>query len=234
MISPRAGFSAIGNSAWRTGLLVMLAGLAGLPLGCGWRGGSMLYFLGVGKENEDVPPRFKLTDEPVLILVDDRGLVEAPAFIAQVVDSTGQDLLEHRAAQRIVPDETLQRVRRSEPDFEQRGVREIGELAGAHQVIWLQVEDYAVSLQPFDPERAAVVTVSVKVIDAKTTDRQSVRLWPDNPAGHVVTAQVSLSEANQLDNVSMVQKLLAHKLGEKVAKLFYRHTLSRVEQARPT
>jgi len=197
-----------------------------LPLlpGCA-AGLAGLYMLGAG-EGQRVSAKYKLPPGVLLLLLDDRGLVETPSFEPTVVDALAQELLRHKVAEKIVPYETIQRLRQVEPRFYERGCREVGELAGADLVLWVEVQDFALEKAPFDPERAALVTVTVKVINVLERERKSkVRLWPDTPAGYLVSAHVDVVKASRADDLAQVERELAQTLADQVAKLFYDHHL---------
>lgn len=199
-------------------------------VGCGQTSGAILYFLGVGR-GKTVEARFRLTEKPILILVDDNGRHgDMGASLNNLVDELAQELLHNEAAAKIVPRVTLERLRQAVPDIGKRGAREIGEMAHAEQVIWIQVRDYYADPQIRDAVAAAYFNVSVKVLNVAEKKRTRVRLWPTSPRGHLVTVTLSGSEASIAGTRRAIAKKLADKLAELVAKLFYKHKLDDFER----
>jgi hypothetical protein len=207
------------------------AASAALLAGCTYSGGELLYFLGFGK-GQKVEAKFRLTQEPILILVDDVSeRVDWPPTMRYLVDNLAQELLRNKAATKIVPPETLAHLRQSTPDFEKRGCREVGEMAGAQQVLWIEVQDFLATLQVEDVITAAYFSATVKVINvAETESRSRVRLWPDSPQGRLVTATLPGDKAGLAKSQDEIARALAEQLAFKIARLFYDHRLGDFER----
>lgn len=199
--------------------------------GCTFSGGEFLYMLGVGR-GQKVEAKFHLTEGPVLILIDDAAQrVDRPTAARHLFDELAQELLEHRAAKKLVPRGTLEHLRQVMPEFERRGCREIGRRAGADQVLWIEVRDFLAEEQIQDATVAAYFVVTVKVVDAaETKHRARVRLWPISPDGHSITASMAGSEVAMAKTKDAIGKQLAEQLAEKIAKLFYVHRLGDFER----
>ncbi|MCO6435916.1 MAG: hypothetical protein J5J06_02385 [Phycisphaerae bacterium] len=199
--------------------------------GCGYTGGKLLFLSGFGR-GEKIKAEYTLTDQPVLVLVDDpTSRVNYPPMIPFLTEELGQELLRRKAAQRVIPPSTLDRLRQEEPDFEKRGAREIGRMADATEVLWLQIRDYLAEEEFSDITAAAYVSVSVKVINAKEErDRTKVRLWPESPEGRVITASLDGSTVARLKTRKAIAEELARNLAENIAKLFYDHRLGDFER----
>ncbi len=197
--------------------------LLGVPPGC-MTTGKLLYVMGLG-HGPKVEAQFHLTDEPVMIFVDDiHERVDWPPAERYIFDELSQALLRHKAAKKIIPLETIDQLRQTMDDFNKRGCREIGERAGATQVLWLEVRDFLADEQILGPNNAAYITVSVKVIDVtQQKSRSRVRLWPVSPAGSIVSVSLSGAEASEAKSKDGISKRLAAKLAESVARLFYDH-----------
>ncbi|MGD2108513.1 MAG: hypothetical protein PVI86_03885 [Phycisphaerae bacterium] len=209
-------------------LLVLLGAL--LP-GCGFTQGEILYFMGVGR-GQKIEAEFRLTDGPVMILVDDpSGRVDWPAARHYLFDALAQELLKHKAAKKLIPRQTVDHLRQSVKDFEKRGCREIGERAGARQVLWIQVEEFMADANIQDTTVAAHFAVTVKVINAAEKERRSrVRLWPPSPRGHLVSATLGGADVSIAKTRDAISKELTAKLATDVAKLFYDHRLGDFER----
>ncbi len=198
--------------------------------GCGMTGGQLLYLFGAGRGTL-VKPEFEFKDKPVLILVDDAASrVNWPAVIRHLADDLREELRTNKAAKEVVPQNVLDRIRQNEARFEKRGCREIGELAGAELVLWLEIQDFLADEQIADPSVAAYITVTVKVINVQEKKRKSrVRAWPINPDGRSITAVLNGSDVTRLKTKDAISRELSAKLAGKIAKLFYEHRLGDFE-----
>lgn len=193
--------------------------------GCGFSSGQLLYIFGLGRPTV-VDAQFHLTDRPILILLDDPdGRMAWPPAATHFVDELAQALLKNKAAEKIVPRQTLDGLRQTLPNFGKRGCREVGELAGADQVLWVRVRDFLATDQIQEISRAAHFSASVKVINVKETKRSRVRLWPESPAGHLVTVSMSGAEVAEKKTKAAIARAIAGKLARRVATLFYDHSL---------
>lgn len=217
----RGGGSA-GLASWIVLILAMIVPVGG----CTYSGGELLYVLGFWR-GQKVEAKFLLTEEPILILIDDASeRVDWPPTMKNLFDDLAQELLRNNAAKKIIPVETLAGLRHSVPGFEKRGCREIGELAGASQVIWIEVQDFLATKQVEEVATAAYFSATIKVIDATEKESRShVRLWPTSPQGHLVTVSMTGSEAGLARTRAEITKELANRLAIAIAKLFYDHRL---------
>jgi hypothetical protein len=202
---------------------------------CGPTQGSILYFLGFGR-GQKVEAQFRLTKQPVLILVDDTaGAVDWPAAKNYVFDELAQELLRNKAAAKLVPRESVERLRQSMPDFDSRGAREIGESVKAEQVLWVEIGDYLGDPQISEAVVAAYFNVSVKVLNVLEKERRSrVRLWPTSPRGHLVSVTMTASEVSIAQTKDGIARALAQRLAAAIARLFYDHRLGELERAPET
>ena len=221
----RSGGSA-GRSLWFALILTMI-----VPAGGCYSGGELLYVMGFWR-GQKIEAKFLLTEEPILILIDDASeRVDWPPTMKNLFDDLAQELLRNEAARKIIPAETLAGLRHSVPGFEKRGCREIGELAGAHQVIWIEVQDFLATKQVEEVTTAAYFTATVKVIDATEKERRSrVRVWPSSPQGRLVTVSMTGSEAGLARTRADITKELANRLAVAIAKLFYDYRLGDFER----
>jgi hypothetical protein len=191
----------------------------------------MLYMLGLGK-GEKVEAKFRLTHGPLLILIDDASQsADASTAGRHLFDNLAQELLKHKAAQKIVPQETLLHLRQSMPDFEKRGCREMGKQTGADQVLWIEIQDFVADEQIQDALMAAYFAVTVKVVNVREDESGSrVRLWPTNPDGHTVAVSMTGSEVGLAKTRDAILKELTSRLAAEIARLFYDHRLGDFER----
>lgn len=192
---------------------------------CTYGGGELLYNLGFGR-NKAVPAEFHLTTGRLLVFVDDAAeQVDWPQALNALFDDLTQALLRNKAAGKIIPPETIDAHRRTMPDFNKLSCRQIGELVEADQVLWVETKDFMAEEDYADVGAAAHWTVSVRVIDPKQKEsRALVRLWPQSPAGQLVTATLSTGEAVHQKTKDAISKALAEKLAEDIARFFYEYT----------
>jgi hypothetical protein len=192
--------------------------------GCGYTGGKLLYFLGAGREPV-IKAEFCLTKGPILILVDDfEERADRPAIKRYLLDELGEGLVKHKAAKRIVPHSKLDHLRQSDPAFDKRGSREVGELVGAEQVLWIEVRDVLAEEQFQDIISAAYFSASVKVINVLEKEKRTrVRLWPSSSEGHRVTASLPGDAVARLKTTDAICKELAKVLAIEITKLFCNH-----------
>ncbi len=189
--------------------------------GCGYTQGKLLYMLGFG-QRDIVKAKFTLTEEPILILVDDpSGRIDWPPAEKYLTDTLSQELIKQEGANKIIPRKTVQNLRRSRTDFGKLSCREIGELVGAEQVLWLEVQKYFGDSEFFEPTNAAWFAVTVRVINAQETeDRSAVRLWPPSPRGQYISISLDGNEVAMAKTKDSIAKALAQRLAERLAKLF--------------
>ena len=208
------------------GKVTLLAAVLLPVCGCWYGGGEFLYMLGFGR-SQRVEAEYVLGDGPLLVLLDDpTERISWPPTKRYVVDDLQQELLRKKAAKNIVPQQTLTTLRQTEDNFEKRGCREVGEMAGADQVLWIQVDDFLAEEDFMDPANAAFLAVSVKVINAlETKSRSRVRLWPRSPQGRRMQVTLGGSKVVQLKTKDALARELSARLATKIVELFHAHRL---------
>ncbi len=214
-----------------TGLQYAVTTFFLLHTGCTYSGGKLLYFMGLGRPRM-IEADFRLTDGPVMIFVDDvHERISRPMAGRYLFDELAQELLRNEAAVKIIPLKTIEQLRQTMADFNKRGCREIGELAGAEQVLWIEVQDFLAEEQIYDADHAAYVMVTAKVINVlETQKRARVRLWPSNPEGFLATAKMNGSEVATAKTRDAISKELAIRLAKQIALPFYDHRASEFER----
>ncbi len=191
--------------------------------GCGFSGGEFLYMMGVGKSLK-IDAQFTLGEEPVLVLIDDPGQVmDWPPAWKYLTDDISQALVKNEAAKRVVARSTIENLRRTHLDFSKRGCREIGQLAGASQVLWVEIKDFLAQEDIHSASNAAYIIATVKVIDVKSDKRSRVRAWPTSPTGHMVNAGLTGSHVVQLRTKDAICRELSTRITDKITKLFYEY-----------
>jgi len=168
-----------------------------------------------------------------MVFVDDvHERVDWPPARRYLWEDVSQELLRTESATKVVPIESEESLRQTLPDFEKRSCREIGELAGAEQVVWIEVQDFLAEEDITDATNAAYFAVTVKVLNAKEkTDRHRVRVWPESPEGHYVSANMTGAGVVGAKTKDAISKFLTAKLAVSIARLFHDHQLEDFEHA---
>ena len=90
-------------------------------------------------------------------------------------------------------------------------------------MLWLEVQSFFAQEEIHDTRQAAILTVTVKVIDPKAEERSQVRQWPSQREGKPVTTQLSPSDVIRLKTLPNIGRELCEKNARDVVKLFYKH-----------
>lgn len=189
--------------------------------GCGPSFGAWLYTLGL-YPTQTIPAQYKLPPGNLLILVDDdRDLIQPTTAREALVDELAKQFKEQQIAERVTTNEELAALRKREPKFDQRGVRELGQLANADTVIWLAATEFSLNSDLELVMTPARFTVAVRVINAKAEKTEEVRLWPTEREGRLVEVSVSPHDIRQCKDLKDAHHKIATVMAEAVAKLFY-------------
>ena len=182
---------------------------------------------------QKVEAKFRLTAGPVMVFVDDvNERVDWPPARRYLWEDVSQELVRTQSAKKIVPLETEESLRQTTPDFVKRTCRQIGELAGAEQVVWIEVQDFLADEEITDATNAAYWTVTVKVLNpSEKTDRMRVRLWPDSPEGYYLSASMTGGAVLKAKTKDAISKGLTAKLAVQIARLFHDHEIEDYEKA---
>jgi len=198
-----------------------------LLVGCGTgcqQLGVLMYHMGVGQQ-ERVEAEFELPKVPTLILVDDdQNLVHPRTALDALVDKLAIELQQRRLVEQVTTNEELAQLRLAYSDLHRRGAREVGGLANADTVIWIQVTRFGL---PEDLERVMAevpFTVTVKVLNARADTRDEVRLWPEQREGKLVEVKVSPHTLRQCADLQQAHETMAAEMAQEIARLFYAHT----------
>jgi len=210
-------------TGWRVPWLGLWATLWLAASGCGQQAGILMYHMGLVKP-KTIPAEFELPKAPLLILVDDDwDLVHPRTARDALVDALAKELKTHGLIERATTNEELARIRQSEPDFEQRGAREVGRLAKADTVLWLKVVRFALEDDLELAVSHAHFAVTVKVLDARADKREAVRLWPKGREGKLVEAKISPHDIRKCKTTREAHAAMAGPLAQKIAQFFYEH-----------
>ncbi len=210
--------------AYGLAAMVSMTSLLG-SVSCGFSGGQALYWTGLFK-GPKIEPEHVLDDRVLLILVDDPDeRVHWPQTLSYVTELVRRKLLDNEIVSHVLAADTVYRLQAAHADFNTRGCREIGRMAGADQVLWLEVRDFYARQEISDIDVAARLAVTVKLINSgEQKDGTKVRVWPVQHSGRRVSAELTAGEVTRAKGVDKIARLLADQVADKVAKLFYEHT----------
>jgi hypothetical protein len=220
-----------GMGAW---LLVVGAAVGG----CGPQVGALGYFF-APHPKQTIPAKFKLTTGPLLILVDDSPSLDTPPdFDRYVVQALSEEFGTRDINKNVVPAARVREMRREHNNFETndglpRGIREVGQLFDAEQVLWVQPKEFAMSDTPITALDPARLTVALKVINAKAEHRDELRLWPTSEEGELVTIQIKPQDVRKTKSPDELLKRMTQALAGKIGLLFRDHQLT-AEDSRPS
>ena len=205
----------------------------GAVCGCGFSQGQLLYFM-ADWQGPKVEAEFQLTREgPVLILVDDlQERLSSPRSGTTLAKQLAKELETNQAVAQLVPQAKLGALRRQHQDFDQLSCREIGEQAGAHQVLYLEIRDFYAEPDIEDAGGAARMSVAVKVINVlEKKERSKVRLWPAERDGRVMSTDLDAAAVMQAKTSKAISDRLTGELAAKLARLFYDHHVADAESS---
>ncbi len=206
--------------------------LFGVIAGCGPQAGTFLYFFGQPPK-QTTKAQFKLTKGPLLILFDDSPAVDMPPEFREVTIRRMTDLFRQVGINdKVVAPARLNQIRQENRDFDKKGIREIGRMAKAEQVLWLHPKEFALPTAPeqaLDPGRVSVV---LKVINANAEERGDLRLWPVSEEGELVSMTFAPARMRDAKTEQERIELMADNLAAKISRLFYDYDAARPEDGR--
>ncbi len=216
------------HSSVRRSSLVIATGMLLLTAGCGQQAGSFIWLFSNPKV--DVQAEHKLTQGPLLILVDvtdsDTG---GPRGTAEnlITEALIKHFTKHEVNQQIIPWRKLVELRRIETEYESVAADRLGKRLGAEQVLFLKVEYTRAQAAAEGIDElitGASCKADVRVVNAKATQRNQVRLWPTGrpgTPGYIIETKIDVHEARAASTAEDRARLLADRLADEVAKLFY-------------
>ena len=204
--------------------LTLAAATLGTAAACGPQAGAFFYFFGAHPK-QTVQAKFKLTPGPLLILFDDSPAVDLPPEMRDLVVRALIDEFKKTAINdKVVPPARLNELRQTHRDVTEkgtpRGIREMGRLVDAEQVLWIYPKEFVMADAPERAMEPAKVSVVLKVIDAETTERGKVRLWPVSEEGELVSAQIEARDVRSAQSADELERTIAQQLAVEISRLF--------------
>lgn len=207
---------AMGPKAW--GAMLIALGGAALVGGCNYFAAGYLLVHG--------PPKYPAQHEldasrATVVFVDDRAnRLPRRSLRQRVGEAAEQSLLENKAVKDAIASRGAILAANQERFSEPMSLVEIGRSVGASVLISVVVDGFTLSVdgQTFAP----MANVRVKVVDVESGER----LWPEEPQGKAITAQMPQQQGSMPRDraeVLRAQEQLAVWTGVRVAQLFYEH-----------
>jgi len=203
----------------RTALWMLLAWTA-LVAGCNILNPA-IFILEGPPSNE---AQYTLPDRPTVVFVDDRkNLLPRTQLRTIIGDRVAGDLMRQElVSATITSRDAVAVARREESVAKPLSIAEIGEKVGAEVVIYVQIGSFNLA-EPGNMPRPNGYAL-VKVIDA--TNR--ARLFPTDAGDSGVQVnstmrEVSMDLYNSQAGRRSIEDQLADNLGDRIAKLFYKH-----------
>lgn len=212
---------------------VAVMGIA-LLAGCGPDMGAFLYHFGATPK-QTVKAQYTLTKGKLLVLVDDAPGLDLPPQFCDRLHRAIRDEFEQTGINReMVGPADVSELRRKHADFDRLGIREVGRLAGAEQVVWVRPMTFEMNDNPDMTVDETRLIVAIKVINAKAESKDDLRLWPTSEDGHPIEIKISPGEVRELRTADAVLGKLATNLAEEVGRLFRDYDAGRPEDQRRT
>jgi hypothetical protein len=173
-----------------------------------------------------IDAQYTLPDRKTLVYIDDRANIVNPTTLRAIIAETTTQLLMEKAkiTSTLNPRDAIALVSRSDRNSELLSIQDIGEMAGAEQIVYVEMYAFAPSPDGYTPQPYA--SCQVRVIDI--TNR--TRLFPDpanqeTPSVQVTarTPAVNPEVFNSRASALKAYQVLAVMTGEEIAKLFYEH-----------
>lgn len=177
--------------------------------------------------------QYELADVPTVIFIDDRRGVVNPTRLRRVIadEATAQLMEEGVISEQnmIAPRDAMIAARRSDRSGDVVPIARIAEMVGADQVIYVDVNQFALTFDGVTPSPLSISRVRVLNI----TTGKRVFPDPDAPDGDVVYYQLSVDLPNAkphgFNTVKVRNEMteqLALQTGDGIGKLFYSYIKS--------
>lgn len=173
-----------------------------------------------------IDAEFELRDTTTVVFVDDRkSSFPRSALRAIVAETIAKNLVSEGvipASKMINARQTIALARSLESASKRITIEKIGLEAGAEQVVYVELNGFALTLDGFTPRPTSVC--EVKVIDIAANAR--VYPNPTSNKGREVIAQIREVSPDSFSSFARRRKVedeLAEKTGVEVAKLFHEH-----------
>jgi hypothetical protein len=183
--------------------------------GCTLLGGAVYKATGPA----GIPARYVPANRPTLILVENYvyapdGSIESERIGQYLAD----DLKEEKVAP-LVDLDKLNHIRDADPDgYKKMTIAEIGQAAGAAQVIYINLKDFSVEAPLGSDKIKGTASVRVKVVDAASGQS----LWPlDAADGEPLADETAFKPRDPNGGDTNVRDELCKSLATKIGHFFH-------------
>jgi len=185
--------------------------------GCSWLGYAS-DALGGGTTRDAV---FKLRPQPTVVVVENwRNPGGAELDAERLAHDVYLNLRDHHVADQIDPSAVID-LRQRRSDFRTLSVAQIGKLAGARQVVYVNLTDTSMTGAMGDNSVTARATARVKVIDAESGEM----IFPsDSMEGYPVSISTPMTVARDSGEESDLREKLIEAAANRIGALFYKTT----------
>jgi hypothetical protein len=158
---------------------------------------------------------------PTVVFIDDR-LNRIPRRASRVAmgETVEKTLLKQKVVKDMISSQSAMQSVGKDREGSPVPITEVGKAVGADVVIYVVVDEFALSRdgQTFAPG----ASMRAKVIDVASGQR----LWPENPAGHPLVVRIPIKQGTVPDTTAgryTAEDDLARQCGQEIAWLFYDH-----------
>ncbi len=209
----------IRSGTLRAVALLALAALLPALGGCNIIGPAVYFIHGP----EQTEAAYDLhSEQPVVVFVDDRGSIVPDRTSRRMIgQSVEKSLLLEADLNRVISSDSAMAVVSREKYGQPLGVSEVGKAVGAEIVVYALITSFSIS--PDGVTYQPTASANVRIVDVETKER----IWP---VGDETARTVMVQDRERqgqppqtLGQRAEAERRLATKLGEEIAKLFYKH-----------
>ena len=203
--------------------------LAIISLAISLSGCELLSFISMGFSSNKIDAEYELADQPTAVLVDDPTNTNGDRFLQrQIASEIGYLLKENEVTSQIIDQRKLDNLRNElGHNYDKTAIDEIGRRVGAAQVIYVDIKTVQYRAEPGMLRPMAVC--EVKVIDAKNGKKLFPGLDADDEVsdmpseGRVVAITMFYRTQETGNELQLVSKVLAERVGRDISRLFYEY-----------
>jgi len=207
-------------------LLILLLPLAVVLCGCPLVSWVVAQFAPPQKvKPKYTPPAGK----KILVFVDDPfDQLDYEPIKGLLAERLNKQLVEHEVAGQTVPFRRMLHLVAATPGFNRLAISEVGQKLGADIVLYVRIDRFSLKDSEASPLWHGRFGTTVRMVDVAT----KARLWPTDWAEGLTIKPIELptTEDASPQYGYEVAKKLADAMADRIAKLFYGHTIP-VEEA---
>jgi len=166
----------------------------------------------------------------VLVFVDDMlSPVSYERVKAELTGRLNRQLAEHGIAGKTIGYDELLVLISATPNFNELAISEVGRKLGADVVLYVQITGFSLKDEEGMPLWRGRLATAVRFVGV-----EAGRLWPEDRQGGYPVEPVEIPPSSHPSPTygEALSKMLAEKMADSIAKLFYDHEISAQEAAR--